>query len=272
MKIAIRHQLSLAIGPGVARAVQHILLTPTAGPTQSILEWAIAVPGGENATTFADGFGNRAMLVTQTRPEAEITIAVTGLVETTDRNGVIGRPAGEPPPALFRRTTAATKPIGAITSKLRSTPRGGPDRIPLLHALMARVGEVLGEPGPSQSQQQDGQSQSQSQGQSQTAPRADATAYAHAFVGAARALDIPARFVTGYLHGAETPEAAFHAWAEAWDDGLGWIGFDAMLQICPTDQHVRVAVGLDATSAVPVRSVPAIGTATMLEVHVEAAQ
>lgn len=270
MKIAIRHQLSLAIGPGVARAVQHILLTPTSGPTQSILEWAIDVPGGDKATTFADGFGNRAMLVTQTRPEAEITVSVTGLVETIDRNGVIGRPAGEPPAALFRRTTAATKPIGAITSKLRSTPRGGPDRIPLLHALMARVGEVLDETGPSQSQQQDGQSQSQSQGQAPA--RADATAYAHAFVGAARALDIPARFVTGYLHGAETPEAAFHAWAEAWDDGLGWIGFDAMLQICPTDQHVRVAVGLDASSTVPVRSVPVVGTPTMLDVQVETAQ
>jgi hypothetical protein len=271
MKIAIRHRLSLAIGPGAARAVQHILLTPTAGPTQSILEWAVEMPGVEDATVFADGFGNRAMLVSQTRPEAEITINVTGLAQTIDRNGVVGRPTGEPPPALFRRPTAATKPMGAITSKLRSTPRGGPDRIPLLHALMARVGEVLGEAGQSQSQQQDGQSQSQSQGQSQATPQADATAHAHAFIGAARALDIPARFVTGYLYGAETPEAAFHAWAEAWDDGLGWIGFDPMLQICPIDAHVRLAVGLDASSTVPVRSVPVVGTPTMLGVEVEAA-
>ena len=270
MKIAIRHQVSLAIGPGVGRAVQHILLTPTAGPTQSILEWAVDLPGSEAATAFVDGFGNKALLVSQTRPEAEITISVKGLVETIDRNGVVGRPAGEPPPALFRRSTTATKPIGAITSKLRSTPRGGPDRIPLLHALMARVGEVLGEAGQSQSQQQDGQSQSQ--GQPQESARADATVYAHAFIGAARALDIPARYVTGYLHGADTPEAAFHAWAEAWDDGLGWIGFDAMLQICPTDAHVRVAVGLDAGSTVPVRSVPAVGTPTMVDVQVEAAQ
>ena len=272
MKIAIRHRLNLAIGPGAPRAVQHILLTPTAGPTQSILEWAVEVPGDEHATRFTDGFGNQAMLVTQTRPEAEIVISVTGLVTTIDRNGVIGRPAGEPPPALFRRPTAATKPIGAITSKLRSTPRGGPDRIPLLHALMARVGEVLDETGQSQSQQQDGQSQSQSQGQPQETARLDATAYAHAFIGAARALDIPARFVTGYLHGADTPEAAFHAWAEAWDDGLGWIGFDAMLQICPTDAHVRVAVGLDASSTVPVRSVPVVGTPSVLDVKVETAQ
>ena len=53
--------------------------------------------GGEAATAFVDGFGNKALLVSQTRPEAEITITVKGLVETIDRNGVIGRPAGEPP-------------------------------------------------------------------------------------------------------------------------------------------------------------------------------
>lgn len=272
MKISIRHRLSLAIGPGAPRAVQHILMTPASGPTQTVLEWAVELPGSDKATKFSDGFGNQAMLVTQTRPEEEIVVSVTGLVTTIDRNGVIGRPAGEPPPALFRRPTAATKPIGAITSKLRSTPRGGPDRIPLLHALMTRVGEVLDETGQSQSQQQDGQGQSQSQGRPEEAARPDATAYAHAFVGAARALDIPARYVTGYLCGSETPEAAFHAWAEAWDDGLGWIGFDAMLQICPTDHHVRVAAGLDANSTVPVRSVPMVGTPALLDVTVEAAQ
>ncbi|HNU09620.1 MAG TPA: transglutaminase domain-containing protein, partial [Pyrinomonadaceae bacterium] len=43
--------------------------------------------------------------------------------------------------------------------------------------------------------------------------------------GAARALDIPARFVSGYV--ADTDDApAYDSWAEAWDDGLGWIAFD----------------------------------------------
>ena len=85
-------------------------------------------------------------------------------------------------------------------------------------------------------------------------PAAD---FAHAFIGAAQALEIPARYVTGYV--AEHGEDAFwHAWVEAWDDGLGWIGFDPMLGYCPTDKHVRVAVGLDAGSVPPVRSVPVI--------------
>lgn len=265
MKIAIRHQLSLAIGPGIAHAAQHVLLWPQSGSTQTVLEWEIEMPGISGASQFSDGFGNMALLVTQTRPAAEVAISVHGVVETIDRNGVVGRPQGEVPPGLYRRPTAATKPIGAISSKFRSAPRGGPDRIPLLHALMARVGDVLGE--SAQTQEQDGQSQSHG-----AVAAADAAAHAHAFIGAARALDIPARFVTGYLVGAETPEAAFHAWAEAWDDGLGWIGFDPMLQYCPTDGHVRVAVGLDATTTMPVRSVPVVGAPTVLAMQVEAAQ
>ena len=271
MKIAIRHQLSLGLGAGVSRGVQHLLLTPQSGPTQTVREWSIEMPGFAGAASFIDGYGNRAQLVSQVKPEAELVISIVGMVDTIDRNGVIGKPAGEAPPGLYRRTTALTKAAGAITSKFRSVPKGGSDRIPLLHGLMARVGEVIGgvEQAQTQSLDESGQSQSQSQGD---AERPAASEFAHAFIGAARALEIPARYVTGYLAGSEDEPAAFHAWAEAWDDGLGWIGFDPTLGYCPTDRHVRVAVGLDAVSAVPVRSIPAVGTPQVLAMSVEAAQ
>lgn len=287
MKIAIRHDLSLPLGPGLQRGVEHLLLTPQTGPTQNVLGWSISMPGIEKAASFIDGFGNRAHLVSQLKPEAELLISVAGTVETIDRNGVVGKPWGETPPALYRRPTAETKPIGAITSKFRTTPRNGPDRIPLLHALMARVAEVVGGPPEkdtqTQSQTSDGASQSQSQSQSATGapateapaeavPRPPASAYALAFIGAARALEIPARYVSGYLALAEDGATALHAWVEAWDDGLGWIAFDPMLGYCPTDKHVRVAVGLDATSTPMVRSVPVITAAENRELSVSVAQ
>ncbi len=272
MQIAIRHRLSLAIGAGITRSVQHILLTPQSGPTQTVREWSIEMPGFATAASFADAFGNRAQLVSQFKPEAELVISVAGIVDTIDRNGVIGRLQGDIPPALYRRPTALTKAAGAITSKFRSVPKSGQDRIALLHGLMARVGEVIGGAEQAQSQSPDGEAQSQSQSQSQSAgvkpPAAD---FAHAFIGAARALEIPARYVSGYLHSDEA-SVALHAWAEAWDDGLGWIGFDPMFDICPTDRHVRVAVGLDAVSTMPVRSIPAVGEPTILAMSIEAAQ
>ncbi|MBN9316868.1 MAG: transglutaminase family protein [Devosia sp.] len=262
MQIAIRHRLSLAIGTGIARAVQHLLLTPRTGPTQTVREWSIDMPGFEAAASFVDAFGNRAHLVSQTRPEAELTIAVAGIVDTIDRNGVIGRLPGDIPPALYRRPTALTKPVGAITGRFRTVPKDGQDRIALLHALMARVSEVVG--NGEQGQEQDGQGQAK-------AARPPAADFAHAFIGAARALEIPARYVTGYVLADDGP-ATFHAWAEAWDDGLGWIGFDPGLAVCPTDRHVRVAVGLDAVSTIPVRSVPVVGEPLVLAMSVEAAQ
>jgi hypothetical protein len=251
MQITIRHKLSLTLGPGIVRSVQHVLLTPQTGPTQVVREWAIDMPGFANAASFIDGFGNRAQLVSQYRGEPELVVSVSGVVDTIDRNGVVGRIAGEPPAALYRRPSPLAKAAGAITSRFRSGPKDGQGRIALLHGLMERVGEVVGGV-QTQSQSQDGAAQSQSQGDGPKAPAAD---FVHAFIGAARGLDIPARYVTGYV--AEHGEEAFwHAWAEAWDDGLGWIGFDPMLGYCPTDKHVRVATGLDAGSVPPVRSVP----------------
>ena len=34
---------------------------------------------------------------------------------------------------------------------------------------------------------------------------------------------------------------------------LGWVGFDTANCVCPTDAYVRVAIGLDALGAAPVR-------------------
>jgi hypothetical protein len=259
MQISIRHQLTIGIGEGVPRAVQHLLLTPQSSSVQTVHGWRLDAPGLDGAVGFIDAYGNRAHLCSQTRPEAEMVITASGTVETHDRSGVVGRLERDPVPALFRRTTTLTKPIGAITSKFRGVPKDGKERIALLHALMARVAEVVGDQG--QSQSQDGQRQSQG-------PSAEAADYTHAFVGAARAFEVPARYVTGYLLPDDGESAAFHAWAEAWDDGLGWIGFDAMLGICPTERHVRVASGLDASSTMPVRSVPMVGTPVAGEVRV----
>lgn len=276
MRISIRHQLTVAIGEDAPRAVMHLLLTPQSSNSQTVEVWELDAPGMDEADGFVDAYGNRAHLATQTKPDPELTVTASGVVVTHDRSGVVGRLELDPVPTVFTRPTPLTKPIGAITTKFRSVPAFGQERIALLHDLMDRVTEVIGErPEQSQSQSQDGQSQSQSQSSGEPEGEmlpAVAADYAHAFIGAARAIGYPARFVTGYLSGDGDSEAAFHAWAEAWDDGLGWIGFDAVLGECPAERHVRVACGLDAASVPPVRSVPMIGLPTAQVVEVQAEQ
>ena len=238
MKLSVTHILTFSLGTQV-RAVQHLLLTPLATPQQRIERWSIEMPGFAEAPTFRDGYGNKAHLVSQVKPEPVITVTVTGAIETIDKAGVIGRLEYDPMPALFRRPTEATKADPALLEGLED----GPDRIALFHELMDRVHERSG----GQRQSQDGQSQAQAGARPE-----DPT---HALIGAVRKLAIPARYVTGYLLG-DDGTASVHAWTELWDENLGWIGFDPALNLCPTENHIRLASGLDATATMPIRSVP----------------
>ena len=262
MRIAIEHKLNLTPPPGVPQVLLHLLLTPPAGVSQSVENWSVEVAGIGNAGRFSDGFGNLVHLVNQARPEGDICVTVRGEVVTTDTHGVLGRVAGEPVPALYKRVTPLTKAPVTLYGKYRNAKES---RLDILHGLMARVGETLGLPEPEETQTQmqaDG-GQSQSQG---TAPEPDieetelppASDYVHLFIGAARALDIPARFVTGYLLDEDGKSGRLHVWAEAFDTGLGWIGFDPVMQMCPTNRYVRLCVGLDAEAANPLRVHPAV--------------
>ena len=270
MKISIRHEITAPVGQGAQRAVEHLLLTPLSGPSQTIKDWAIEMPGIETAARFIDAFGNRALLVGQTRPDDVLSIVVSGTVETLDNTGVIGRIPGEPVVALYRRVTELTRPDPRLVEAFDGADRSSSGRIALFHAVMGEISELY-RPAEADSgdaaQRQSGDGQQQGRGAVVTADAEttvpDAAVFAHAFISTLRAFDIPARYVTGYLAAGDDRPAAFHAWAEAWDESLGWIAFDAALGVSPTDRHVRVATGLDAATTVPVRLVPTGGGVTL---------
>jgi transglutaminase-like putative cysteine protease len=84
--------------------------------------------------------------------------------------------------------------------------------------------------------------------------------YAHIMITLARHLNIPCRYVSGYLYqhsrGAErsTGEAT-HAWVEAYLPGLGWVGFDPTNNTTTDERHIRVAIGRDYADVPPTRGV-----------------
>ena len=81
--------------------------------------------------------------------------------------------------------------------------------------------------------------------------------FAHLLVAVARAMGVPARYVSGYIHapGEGSASGASHAWAEAWVPGRGWVGFDATHPVEASLDHVRIAVGRDYRDAAPTRGV-----------------
>ena len=77
------------------------------------------------------------------------------------------------------------------------------------------------------------------------------------FIACCRMLNVPARYVSGYLYDGEQSEAyvAGHAWAAAWVADLGWVSFDVSNSKSATENYVSVAVGLDYETAAPIRGV-----------------
>jgi len=66
--------------------------------------------------------------------------------------------------------------------------------------------------------------------------------FAHLGIAFCRALNIPARYVSGYCLGLEPPD--FHAYFQAWLDGR-WVSFDAT-ERQPRPALVQIAIGRDA--------------------------
>jgi transglutaminase-like putative cysteine protease len=85
--------------------------------------------------------------------------------------------------------------------------------------------------------------------------------FTHVLLGLCRVIDVPARYVSGYLVGPgagaseadRSPSAASHAWVEAWTPTHGWRGFDATNNTMTSTSHVKMAVGRDYADVPPTR-------------------
>ena len=85
--------------------------------------------------------------------------------------------------------------------------------------------------------------------------------FAHIMIALVRRLQIPCRYVSGYMfHRDETEkdrslEGASHAWIEALVPRLGWVAFDPTNNLVGGDRHIRVAIGRDYADVPPTRGV-----------------
>lgn len=264
MRIGILHVTRYIYGAPATYSVQALRLTPPEFADQHVVSWAIRAPGIETAAVFRDGFGNKAHLVAVTGEHAEVAIAAEGIVETSDSHGVVRGLAEVAPVRVFLRSTSLTAPDDAIRALAAGAREA--DAVARLHALMGGVSEAIEYVvGETHSHTTAADALQRGRGVCQD--------HAHVFIAAARVLGIPARYVNGYMVAEEGHEAeAHHGWAEAWVDGVGWIGFDPANQLCPTERYVRLATGLDALSAAPIRGSRQGGASEQLDVRVEVAQ
>ncbi len=80
--------------------------------------------------------------------------------------------------------------------------------------------------------------------------------FAHILLVMLRYVNIPARYVSGYIcpnHNGMRGEGATHAWVEAYIPDYGWLGLDPTNNCLVDDNHVRLAVGRNFIDCSPVK-------------------
>jgi transglutaminase-like putative cysteine protease len=248
MRLRIAHTTVHRYDPPAAGVIQVLRLTPRNHEGQSVIRWRIDVSADVRLAAHEDAFGNLTHVLTADGPFDTLAVEVDGEVETENTNGVVRGAVERFPPPLFLRDTVLTHPDAAIREFAQEARRASAaNTLDRLHAILQRLHDrcaVSEEPAQ------------------QPTNAADAYARRHGaagdlaqiFIAAAHCLEVPARYVAGYLCAAgAVGRHSAHAWAEAFVPDLGWVGFDPANGVCPSDAYVRVGIGLDAAGAAPVR-------------------
>ena len=264
MLVSISHVTRYTLAVPAHYSIQSLRLTPPSFDGQKVVNWAIEMPHIEDAVPFRDCFGNMAYLVAIPEPHSSITITARGSIETQDRAGSVRGLLETAPVRVFKRETPTTAPDDAIRALAAGIE--GKGTLERMHQLMTEVHDSVEYLiGVTHAYTSAAEALREGRGVCQD--------HAHIFISAARVMGVPARYVNGYfVTGGEEPASAHHAWAEAWIDGLGWLGFDPANGLCPTERYIRLACGLDASSAAPIRGTRRGGVEEVLDVVVEVQQ
>jgi hypothetical protein len=248
LRLWVDHTTHYTFSAPAARGLQRLRLTPKTSAGQSIVSWSIGLEGARREVEYDDENANHVTLIAFEPGVSEVTIRCEGVVDTNDKAGIVGHHAGYLPLWHFRQPTELTS-AGPRVRALLGGLSGKQDTLEKLHTLSALIrGQVEYAAGHTDA--------TTSAEAVLAAGRGVCQDHAHVFIAAARALGIPARYVSGYLMMTDRIEQdAGHAWAEALVEGLGWVGFDVSNGISPNPHYVRVATGRDYRDAAPVTGI-----------------
>jgi len=257
MKLEIVHSTRYRYSGPIAETVMEVRLRPMDGNGQRCLDFELDVSSGIKPRTYLDGYGNNVHYFNLVRPHTRLSVTSRSLVET---GGTLDADPGEDLVNDFLRYRSPVKDVPGVREIAERHPIADP-------GSGAAVEQALDELTLTISREF-------------TYDRAVTNVYsavdevlelragvcqdfAHLFIAVARAMGVPARYVSGYIHvpGGAGSTSASHAWAEGWVPGRGWVGYDATRPVRTSENHVRLAVGRDYTDAAPTRGIY-VGSAT----------
>jgi transglutaminase-like putative cysteine protease len=260
MRIAVSHLTRLDFGHEVMESVMDTHLGPRDDADQHVDRFALRLEPAGHVKTYRDGFANAAHLVTHTRPhmflqvtaESEVRTQLADPFELPKRSPMPLDPMeladGLDPSPLVPRLPA----LAEMAAPFR--PADAVDSFEAVRKMTELIyHDFEYRQGVTDVHTSVAQILDNRQGVCQD--------FAHLLIGLCRAIDVPARYASGYIvvNGATEADAptrgsdASHAWVEAFTPTHGWRGFDPTNNLVANDRYVKIAIGRDYKDVPPTR-------------------
>jgi transglutaminase-like putative cysteine protease len=261
MLLKLIHTTDLTYTDLISESVMELRMVPRQEEDQHRLAFTLAIGPGTTAMSYFDWLGNTVHTFTVNGFHKQIRIVATSVVQTEDARVRIDTLPDEWPVAPAAYDYAAydylqfggpvidSPALRALADEVRPEPG-----TPLAHLAWRLLGAInmkfVYRKGITSAASPITEMLEHGSGVCQD--------FTHLMIGLARALGVPARYVSGLLHPNEGRYKGFtqtHAWCELLFPSYGWVGFDPANNCPVAENFVKVAVGRDYRDVPPNRGV-----------------
>jgi transglutaminase-like putative cysteine protease len=273
-RLRIEHSTGFSYPGDVTASYNEARMLPGTTDSQFVLSSAIDVEPSTSVNSYVDYFGTRVTAFDVIAPHSLLSITARSLVEVRPRpiehagmtwEGLAREAQRSIATVEQMAQTGRTRPHEEVVEIARSIAAQHVDPGMAAHEISMAIGDAVeymsGVTGVRTTAHE-----------AWEARKGVCQDMAHIAIGALRAVGIPARYVSGYLHPRPNAEIGVavtgesHAWIE-WFAGE-WQGFDPTNNIEIGDRHVLVGRGRDYGDVPPLRGVYAGPFKSMLNVKV----
>lgn len=258
-RLRIRHTTKVSYAQAAVSSHNEVRMTPLTLPSQTTLDARVLVNPSTPTWSYWDYWGTQVTGFDLMEPHADLTITAVSLVETAPPGGLPAAPAWAEVAELvansrlleYTAPTSRTTMPDALVERARAA-AAGLDPHETAVAVSSMVADhVRYIPGSTGVNTAAAEAWEQGAGVCQD--------IAHLTAGLLRALGLPTRYVSGYLHPDREAElhrpvaGQSHAWIEYWAGD--WTGYDPTNRVRVDESHVVVGRGRDYDDVTPHKGV-----------------
>ncbi|GGK97447.1 transglutaminase family protein [Streptomyces flaveus] len=258
-RLRIRHTTKVSYAQAAVSSHNEVRMTPLTLPSQTTLDARVLVNPSTPTWSYWDYWGTQVTGFDLMEPHANLTITAVSLVETAPPGGLQAAPTWAEVAELVAKSrlleyaapTSRTAMPDALVERARAAAAGLDPHETAVAVSSLVADHVRYIPGSTGVNTAAAEAWEQGAGVCQD--------IAHLTAGLLRALGLPTRYVSGYLHPERDAElhrpveGQSHAWVEYWAGD--WTGYDPTNRVRADESHVVVGRGRDYDDVTPHKGV-----------------